>query len=109
MPYAIHLLGELAESDAEIAKARKGHWKQIDVNGQVAKNFLWVVQRYGQPTLARVSRECFSSSKEPAAVTGKPSYLTVGDSYMRALRAAGLIKTKKNIRGGTLLNIPRTT
>jgi hypothetical protein len=95
MPYAIHLLGELAESDAEIGRARRGLWKQLDVDGQVAKNFLWVVKQHGQPTLARIARECLNTE------------IPVATSYMRALRKAGLVRTTRNKRGGLVVYLPK--
>jgi hypothetical protein len=81
----MRLLGELAEQDEELAKAREGNWREIDVTGLNAREFLWFVREKGQPTLRAVDRKIFREE----AVTW---------CFMRALHRAKLIRTKRNGR-----------
>ncbi len=94
MPYAIHLLGEIAEQDEEVAKAKAGRWQEIDVQGPAAQEFLSVVRRRGEVSLRRAGLNCFKSAE-------------AGESYMRALRQAGLMRTKRSPRGTVILYLPK--
>jgi hypothetical protein len=92
MPYAIHLMGELAERETEVEMAKGGRWIHIDVHGVAAQEFLRVTRLLGRPTMVRVARDCFADGTSG-------TYEKIGRAYMNALRAADMIGSSVNARG----------
>ena len=99
MPYAGKLMAELAANEEEVALAREGKWRAIDVNGRLAQEFLRFVRQGDRPTLARVSRACFSDGSKDDCV----AYTATGTSYMEALSKAGLLQIDRNDRGAVIV------
>lgn len=92
-PYAEYVLSELDKQSDEVARAKRGHWRKIDVEGSIATEFLRIVRFSKRPTLARINRELFHDQETAI-------------SYMTALRKAGKIKTGKSRKGLTVVWLP---
>ena len=85
MPYAAEVIRREQANGEEIAQAKRGRWKEIDVNGVLAQDALRLILQSGQASVGKISRDV---TRDKRAAT----------SYIRALKKAGLVRTKK-IRG----------
>jgi hypothetical protein len=93
MPYAAKVIQRELDNEQEVEHARKGRWKEIDVNGVLAQDVLRIVLSTGQASSGKVSRDVTRDKR-------------AARSYLKALKNAGLVRLKK-IKGSLVAFPPK--
>ena len=97
MPYAGRLMADLDAQGEELQRIRtKGSWTHIDPRGSIAEEVFRCVLGNGPRTLERLSRDCNLGGPEVAM------------AYMKSLRRAKRVKSRRNGRRKTVVYIPES-